>query len=596
MTTEGESAALSAARVRTQLDRIVSSAEFRNSERLQRFLKATVDAALAGQSAELKEYTIGRDVFDRGPGYDPRTDSIVRVEARRLRRKLTAYYEVSGAQDPVRITFTPGSYVPIFSEPGDAPAPAPAAAAHATLDPNTVAVLPFANLSADTYQDYFCDGIAEDIINALTTVPELKVIGRASTFTLRGARQDIREIGEKLGAGTIVEGSLRRAGNTLRVSAKVMNAETRVALWSGTFDRPVGDVFAIKDEIASSIAATLRVTLGVPSRPPLRDGTPSIEAYTLYLKGLQSANRLDLPSYKTAIELFSRAISLFPDYALAYAAISDLYASSALISVMRPIDVVPRAKRAALEALRLDPALAQAFAGLGWIAFFFDRQWDQGIALTRHAVALAPSYAFGHFARGACYTILGRFEQALAFFEIALRLDPLSFRITRGLAWTLSAAGRFAEADQRARAAIDLEPNSAEPYYMQALIFLHQRRTADALASIRKAQLGSPTPLARGLEAAILAATGDRKFAEKILLQLESSSEWVDPIILSRVSLELGDIETALDQLSASMDERSPLAPYVATDPLYHRVRSNRRFRELVQSFHFPQAVTQSAS
>ncbi len=573
--TGGGEASPSAGDARVQLERILRSAGFRKSERLRRFLRAAVEAALAGE--QLKEYSLGRDVFDRGAGYDPRTDSIVRVEAGRLRRKLDQYYETEGRADRVRIALNAGSYVPVFSR-----REALEETGVAALDPNTVAVLPFANLSPEPEQGYFCDGITEDIINALTTVPELKVIGRASVFTLRDTQADVREIGGKLGAGTIVEGSVRRAAGVLRISTKLIHAESRLALWSGMFDRPVGDIFAIKDEIAGAIAGTLRVTLGFDPKPPLRDGAPSIEAYTLYLKGLQAANRLDLEGNRTAIELFGRAISLFPDYALAHAALANLYASSALISVMRPAEVMPRAKSGAMEALRLEPRLAQAFAALGWVTFFFDRDWEQGLALTRRAVAIAPSYAFGHFAQGACHTILGRFDEAIGFFDIALRLDPLSLRVIRGMAWTLSAAGRFEEAERRALSAVELEPDSAEPYYMLALIYLHRRRIGDALAAIGEGHRGSPTPLAQGLEAAILAAQGDHQGALRIVERLRSYPDWVDPIIFSRIYLELGEIERAIEYVAKSIEERSPLAPYVATDPLFGRLRGDRRLRELL--------------
>ncbi len=575
------------AEVSASLDRILESDGFRNSERLRRFLRLTVEATLAGQGTQLKEYSLGRDAFDRGPDYDPRTDSIVRVEAQRLRRKLKEYYEGAGSFDPVRIELHSGSYVPEFSR-----APVASTPTEAHLDPNTVAVLPFANLSPEAEQGYFCDGITEDIINALTTVPELKVLGSASMFRLRDTPADVREIGEKLGAGTIVEGSVRRAAGVLRISAKLMNSQTRLAMWSSSFDRPLGDVFAVKDEIAGAIAGTLRVTLGFDPKPPLRDGAPSIEAYTLYLKGRQAANRLDLPGYRTAIEFFGRAVSLFPDYALPYAALANLYASSALISVMRPFEVMPRAKRAAMEALRLDSRLAQAFAALGWVTFFFDRQWEQGLALTRRAVAIAPSYAFGHFAQGACHTILGRFNEGLACFELALQLDPLSLRVMRGLTWTLSVAGRFEEAERHARMAVDLAPDSAEPYYIMALMYLHHRKVAGALTAIRKGHRGSPTPLARGLEGAILAAAGDRAGATRIIHQLEGSDEWVDPVIYSRIYMELGDTEKALEYLRESFEERSPLALYAPIEPLYAPIRSTPGFQELIAPLKLPVPLT----
>ena len=217
--------------VRAHLERILASTGFRKSERLRRFLRTTVERTLAGDTDQLKEYALGRDAFDRDSNYDPRSDSIVRVEAQRLRRKLREYYETAGKADSVRISFRAGSYVPSFSRWLEEDEPKP----RAGLDPRTVAVLPFENMSTQPEQEFFCDGITEDIINALTTIPELRVLGRASMFAFReahpgypGTYEDARELGERLGAGTIIEGSVRRAEQVLRISAKLIDAETRV--------------------------------------------------------------------------------------------------------------------------------------------------------------------------------------------------------------------------------------------------------------------------------------------------------------------------------------------------------------------------------
>src|ERR1051325_9052872 len=199
-----------AAEVRRELACILASPQFRNAQRLQRFLQVTVDRTLAGKSDELKEYTLGREAFDRGDDYDPRTDSIMSEEAQRLRGKLRDYYAPGGRTDPVTIVLKPGGYVPTFAWAFPQPAPAPAAPQ--PPDRNTVAVLPFTNLSPEPEQDYFCDGITEDIINELTTIRELSVVGRTSTFAFKGSPIDLREIGARLSAGTMIEGSVRKSG------------------------------------------------------------------------------------------------------------------------------------------------------------------------------------------------------------------------------------------------------------------------------------------------------------------------------------------------------------------------------------------------
>ena len=247
--------------IQVHLDRILASPGFRSSERLQRFLRFTVERTLAGEAAQLKEYLVGRDVFDRGSTYDPRMDSIVRVEAQRLRRKLREYYQTHGSADSIRISLQAGSYVPGFTRPVRADtAGSRNSASPRPTDPRTVAVLPFLNLSPEPAQEYFCDGIAEDIVNALAWIPQLKIIGR-TTFALKRSSTELHEIGAGLGAGTFVEGTVRKVGDILRISAKLVSFQTQQVSWSCMFDRQTEDLFAIGDEVASSIANALRATL-----------------------------------------------------------------------------------------------------------------------------------------------------------------------------------------------------------------------------------------------------------------------------------------------------------------------------------------------
>ncbi len=253
----GEPRAPSAQSIRSQLQNIIAGQEFAKSERLCRFLRFTVERSLAGEAGQLNQYTLGIDVFDRGKSYDPRIDSIVRVEACRLRSKLKRYYDTHKS-DRVLIEFPPGSYAPRFRERMPT---APATPVRSPASSLTIAVLPFVNLGPDADQDFLCDGITETILNELATVPELSVVARTSVFHFKGKTGDIRKIGERLGAGTIVEGTVRKAGDQLRVSAMAVKVADGCSLWSSTFDRQVSDVFAIQDEIASAVADSLRVHL-----------------------------------------------------------------------------------------------------------------------------------------------------------------------------------------------------------------------------------------------------------------------------------------------------------------------------------------------
>lgn len=573
------------AEIRATLERILGSAQFRNSDRMRRFLRVTVERTLDGATQQLKEFSIGRDVFDRGEDYDPRTDSIVRVEARRLRRKLRLYYDGEGLLDPVIFEYHPGKYVPAFSH-----RPSSAASSEKRLDSKTVAVLPFSNLSSDPEQNYFCDGISEDIIDALSTVRDLQVLGRGATFLYRDPAKDPREIGRELGAGTIVEGSVRKSGPTLRVSARLIDAETGHVRWSTTVDRPEIDVFAIKDEIATAIAATLGDQLGAAVR--LSGPAPTVEAYALYLKGRHAASQLDAEGYRIAIEHYSRAIALFPDYAPPYSGMADVYTALTSWSMARPSTVMPLAKRAAEDALRLDPGLSHAYTSLAWVTFCYEWNWTEGVAQAQKALTLEPNYAYGHMALGAFLMVLDRIGEARERLEHALRLNPLSIRTHRLLGLALTLEGRFAESGDRLQAARALMPDSCELAWMMAAVYLAQGRLKEGLRFARECQSDPPVPRMLGMLGEALARNGLRKEALEILNSVEemATREYIDPWSLCRQYMALGDREKALDLLERSLEERSTLALFAPIDPLLKPLRTDARFRRMIERLQLPPA------
>ncbi len=549
---------------------------------MRRFLRTTVERTLDGATDQLKEFSLGHDVFDRGQDYDPRTDSIVRVEARRLRKKLRAYYEGEGVHDQIVIELHPGKYIPSFSTPSVAPA------AEKLLDPKTVAVLPFANLSSDPEQNYFCDGISEDIIDALSTVPDLRVLGRGATFALRDQDLDPRDIGTSLGAGTIVEGSVRKSGGTLRISARLIDTQTGHVRWSTTIDRPETDVFAIKDEIATAITATLCDQVGSAVRLPVP--APSIDAYALYLKGRHAANRLDAEGYRVAIDYFTRAITDFPDYAPPYSGMADVYTAMTSWSMARPTSVMPIAKQAAEDALRLDPDLAHAYTSLGWVTFCYEWNWTEGLALAHRALVLEPNYAYGYMALGAFYMVLGRMSEGREKLEHSLRLNPLSIRAHRLLGLALTMEGKYDESDQRLRAAHRLMPDSPELAWMMAAVYLAQGRFAEGLRYARECQTDPPVPRMLAMLAEALARVGQDEEARAILHRVEemSTREFVDPWAFCRMHMSLGDHEKAIHFLSSSFDERSTLALFASFDPLLQPLHTDPRFHQILARLQLP--------
>ncbi len=582
-------APIPAVEVQDQMNHILASPEFRRSTRLQRFLRFGVERSLAGEIDQIKEYIVGREVFDRGPDYDPNLDSIVRVEAQRLRRKLREYYQTHGRKDPILITFPSGGYVPAFARVA-MPEPAPVAGEAervvtlARPNPRTVAVFPFLNLSPEPEQEYFCDGITEDVINAIASIPKLQVIGRTSLFALKRI-ENPHEIGIRLGAGTIIEGTVRKAGELLRVSARITDSPSRRVRWSQVFDRKTSDVFSIENEIARSIAHALRAVW----QPEWIHKAPSTEAYVLYLKGRQAWNQMSQQGYQSAIEQFSRAISLCPDFAAPYAGLADVHTWLALWGMMRPRDALPRCKHAALEALRLDPASAQAHSSLAAAKFFFDWDWQESMVLSKRALDLQPSYLDGLHIYGTCLFFLGRFEEARAFLEPAVQLDPLSFRMNRTLGTLCYLQGRADEAERWLEAAIALEPDSAESHYLLARLHLQQRRYDAACDAVRKYQKDPSNTLAWGIFGVALARKGDKIGALSTVERLAemSSVGYVDPLASALVHVALGNFDAALKCLGNSLEERSPHALLLNVDPLFDEIRSDPRFQNLVSSLKF---------
>ncbi len=574
--------------IRAQLDRILRSRAFRNSERLQRFLKFAVECAVEGTFDQLKESLLGRVVFDRGSKYDPRTDSIVRVESQRLRKKLREYYEDEGRADPVSIVFKAGSYVPtfvdltsVFGRGRQTPSKEPE-----TRLPNrqTVAVLPLSNLSADPEQEYFCDGITDDIIYALSRIPGLNVIGHTSVFALKGAAEDVREIGARLGAGTIVDGSIRKSGNRLKIFAEILDVVSGEVRWAETYARTLDGLFALEEEIAQAVARALQIALASPASSWVIRGAPNMGAYLLNLQGRCAWNRMSADGYRTAAEIFERAISLFPEYAPPYAGLADAYLYLALWGHARPCEVFPKAQRSALQALNLNSFLPHAHSALAAATALYEWKWEEGASLARKAIELEPSYSFGQQIYGWCLLALGESEQAVACFERSVALDPLSVRAHRTLGWTLHVQRQPSKAEKWIEAALVLDHEPVETHYLLAQVYLSERRFEAALEQAQQCQTTPPDPLSLGLLGACLAGLNHRNEALEILAKLSRLAEagYVDPNSIAQVQIALNDTDSAIKSVGRILDERVPFAFFIKLDPVFDPLRPDARFSDLI--------------
>ena len=427
--------------IRQQLDRLLRSELFSHADRQSRFIKYVVEEELAGRGKRLNQYSIATEVFDRNESFDPLVDSIVRVEARRLRSKLAEYYAEEGQEDDVGIRLPKGCYrVSVRVEPpGATSARSPGLTQTDDSAKPTVAVLPFDNLSGDSEQEYFSDGITEDIITDLSKISDLLVISRHSTFVYKGKAVGARDISEDLGAQYVLEGSVRKAGEQVRISAQLIDAATDGHVWAERYDRQLDDVFAIQDDVSRKIVQALKLRLtGVEERRLGHKGTSSTEAHDLLLRGQEQFYRFTPDSIERAIELVSESIEADPGYAEAYA-----WKSRVLIfALIAGIDttntgLVDSALELARKAVELDDLLPLAHASLGW-ALLWDRDISAATAEVTRALNLDPNFADGHCWHSLALSSAGRGEAALDSVERAIQLNPyytVTYLMALGIAY-----------------------------------------------------------------------------------------------------------------------------------------------------------------
>jgi adenylate cyclase len=573
--------------IRAQIERIVNSGAFAGSERLCRFLTWTVEQSLQGRAENIKQYVIGREVFDRGTNFDPRIDSIVRTEAQRFRRKLSAYYESEGASDPILISFQPGSYAPAFRRRDRSKT----AAKSSGLKPvsmgtrrHAIAVLPFLNLSADTDQEYFCHGIAESIQERLASSPNLKVISTFSSFRFGSAEDDLARIGRDLGVDTIVQGSVQQADTMVRIHARAVEAQSGRYLWARAFDREMQDVFAVQDEIAHAIAEQLTVELGTEvctaSTAP-----PTPDAYKLYLRGRHLWNQLRVEDLEQATECFLRAISLAPEYAQAYAALADAYHWLILFQVRRPAGLTDVTRDLALRALRLDQHCAEAHVAFGTVTAAFEWRWNEGEDIFQRGLELLPNYLPGYLLRGFCRLQKGDLEGSRADVEKALDLDPLSPRSHRAAGVHLYLLRDYAGAIAAFDRALELGPEIKHSQYLLGLTLLQAGRFGEAIAAIRKSSERFAHGTYLGALVAALAAAGRKQEANEALEQLHdlSAHSFASALTFVHAYAGIGRKSEALDWLEKAADERETGLMNLKLDPLLNDLRDEPRFRAVLQ-------------
>jgi TolB-like protein/tetratricopeptide (TPR) repeat protein len=578
--------------VRAQVDKILASRLFTRSDRLCRFLRFCVELTLDDKSDQVKEQLVGVEVFDRKGDYDPRTDPIVRVEARRLRSKLKAYYTTTGKPDCLLIDLPKGAYVPSFrmrsaSQPAtERPRPQ---AVPRVAEERSIAVLPFTNLTPEAGTDYFSDGLTEELIHLLTRIPRLRVVAWSSMSQLRGREQDLTGIRQELKVATVLRGSVRKTPARVRVTAQLIDTETGNYLWSEAYDRQLENVLAIQEEMARAIVDTLQLTLAWRSGGAARKA-PDLKCYNLCLQGRFHANKRTPDGLRQSVICFEQAIAADDHSAIAYAGLADSYSLLTQHGFLDPADSTPKAHAAAERALTLDPGSAEAHVSLAFVRSVFEWDWAGAEPLYRRAIALNPGYSRArHWFGNDFLALLGRFDEALAEIRVARHLDPLSPILVDGCGYVKMMQRDYAGALEEYDHLLQLDPMFYRGYSAKARLFSLMGRYEEAIVLFERARaLGGDVPHVLAALGDTLGRAGFVWEARSLLdeLQAAAKTRWVPASAFAILNIGLGDHEAALTHLETACDRREMLGG-LKVHPTYDPLRSEPRFQRLLERIGF---------
>jgi serine/threonine-protein kinase len=425
----------------------------------------------------------------------------------------------------------------------------------------SIAVLPFVNVSPDSENEYFCDGLAEDLLNALAKIEDLKVAARTSAFSFKGKNAGIGTIARALGVATIVEGSVRKLGERVRISVQVVNAADGYQIWSDRYDRDVGDIFELQDEITLAVVDALKITLFADEQEfVLKRYTKNAQAYEEYLQGRYFYNKWTRENFGKAIEHCERAIAIDPEFALAYATIGFCYGALFYFGALRPHNIVPKWRDILNRALEIDPGLADAHLSMTSIQFYYDWNTTEAERSIAHARRSSPNNADIYWRWGHILAALGRFDEALGECRLAIGLDPLSIiaRFFNGRVLTL--AGRMDEALAEMDKIIEIEPSFSGAYTSRGMVLVSLGKYDEAIESLdRSLELGSFAATVLSYKGVVYALRGETDRAEKVLAELSQARErsYVTPVCFARILAALGDIDKAFEWLDSALDERN---------------------------------------
>lgn len=563
-----------------QLARILRSETFQQADRLKRFLTFVVTEAINGRQEELKEYVIGVQVFRKEETFDPRTDPIVRVQARRLRAKLVRYYRDEGRADALIIDLPKGGYAPLF-RPRDTPVLLKRTVSTVLVSRNTVVVDRFVDHSANRDLGAFCDAVRDELIHQLTQLPGIRVLASGSN----DARADIDE-GVR-GATVIVAGNVRQAGARLRTTVHLVDAASNCYLWSEALDTDRSDTFDTQEAVATAVLKKLepdwlgrRVgTFGAPVQ--------NLAAQNLYLQGRYHLNQRTEDGLRKSVEFFEKALAEGAEFAPAHSGLADAYSLLAHYGVIAPVDAWTKAAASAATAVMLDDMCAEAHTSLAHVKATQDLDLDGAERAFLRAIGLDPRYATAHhWYAASCLAPLGRLDEALDEMLAAQSLDPVSAIVSRDLAVIHFYRRDFETALESCDHTIALNPHFGPAYWMLGVIQEQRRDLDEAVAAFQRAvHLLPNTPRMHGALGRAFALTGRRKQALEMLKKLEAFAQhrYVSPAEFAWIHFGLGDTDRGFEWLDKAAADRCFDLIAIKVDPRFDPYRDDDRFKGLIK-------------
>jgi len=456
----------------------------------------------------------------------------------------------------------------------------------------SLAVLPLENLSGDPEQEYFADGMTEALISSLAKIGPLRVVSRTTAMHYKGVHRPLPEIARELKVDAIVEGTVLRSGDQVRISAQLVHGLTDTHLWAETYDRDLHDVLALQSDVARALAREVQVKLTPQEQAHFAQIHPvDPEAYEAYLKGRYFWNRRNGEGFAKAVQYFQQAIAKDPAYAAAYAGLADCLSVLALWSLVPPNEGCGKAKALALQALEIDPGLAEAHASLAFATAHYDYDFLTAERAFERSLELSPRYAIAHHNFGWCLAMMGRYEEGCTELKRAIRLDPYSSVFRFGLGVVYNRARRHDQASEQFEKAIELDPNSPQGHWGLGLTYLYNRMYEPAIAEMRKGlELSQEATVGVAFLGQAYAAAGCENEARKILEQLKEPSKhrYVTPYLVGRVFAALGKKEDAFRWLETGYRGRDAWMVSLKTEPQFDGLRPDPRFDDLLRRMNFP--------